>query len=144
MEGTEVTLNGYITDKWQVAGGYAYQEGEVSSATSVVAGTDLPNLPQHSFSLWNRYDFSSMWGAGIGVIHRDEIIAALANDGAQVILPEYTTVDAALFFKLNENLRAQLNVENILGEKYFANAHNNNNIQPGPPTTVYFSVTSNF
>jgi catecholate siderophore receptor len=144
VEGTEVSLNGYITNKWQVAGGYAYQEGEVASATTVTAGTDLPNLPRHSFSLWNRYDFTSMWGAGIGVVHRDDIIAALANDGAQVILPEYTTVDAALFFKLNENLRAQLNVENILGEKYFANAHNNNNIQPGAPTTVYFSVTSNF
>ncbi|MDO9381996.1 MAG: TonB-dependent siderophore receptor [Hyphomicrobiaceae bacterium] len=144
VEGTEVTLNGYVTDKWQIAGGYAHQEGEVSSATSVVEGTELPNLPRHTFSLWNRYDFSSMWGAGVGVVHRTDIIAALANDGAQVILPEYTTVDAALYFKLNENLRAQLNVENIFNEKYFANAHNNNNIQPGPPTAAYLSITSNF
>lgn len=144
VEGTEVTLNGYLTDKWQVAAGYANQDGEVSKATTVVAGTDLPNLPEHTFSLWNRYDFTQSWGAGVGIVHRTDIIAALAADNGQVILPEYTTVDAAIYFKLNENLRAQLNVENIFNEKYFPNAHTNNNIQPGAPTSAYLSITSNF
>lgn len=149
VEGTEVTLTGYVTDKWQVAAGYANQYGEVTGATvtgttTINLGTELPNLPRNTFSLWNRYQFTDRWGAGVGVIHRDDMIAALANDGAQVILPDYTTVDAALYFKLNDNLRAQLNVENLFNEKYFLNAHNNNNIQPGAPTTAYFSVTSNF
>lgn len=144
VEGTEVTLTGYVTDKWQIAAGYANQEGEVTSATTVNAGTELPNLPRNTFSLWNRYQVSEMWGFGVGVIHRDDMIAALANEGSQVILPDYTSVDAALYFKLNDNLRAQVNVENIFNEKYFLNAHNNNNIQPGAPTTAYFSITSNF
>jgi catecholate siderophore receptor len=144
VEGTEVTLNGYVTDKWQVAGGYAHQFGEVTGETTVEVGTELPNVPRNTFSLWNRYQFSDMWGAGVGVIYRDDMIAVLANDGAQVILPDYVTVDAALYFKLNQNLRAQLNVENIFNEKTFLNAHTANNIQPGPPTTAYFSITSNF
>lgn len=144
VEGTEITLTGYVTDKWQVAAGYAHQYGEVTSATTVTPGTELPNVPRNTFSMWNRYQFTDMWGAGIGVIHRDDMIAVLAAEGAQVILPEYTSVDAALYFKLNDNLRAQVNVENIFNEKYFLNAHTKDNIQPGPPTTAYFSITSNF
>lgn len=144
VEGTEVTLNGYLTDKWQVAAGYAHQKGEVTSATSVAVGTELPFLPSDTFSLWNRYQFSSMWGAGVGVVHRTDMFAALSNVGEQTIVPEYTTVDAALYFKLNDNFRAQLNVENILGENYYVSAHNNNNLAPGAPTTVYGSITSNF
>lgn len=146
VEGTEVTLNGYLTDKWQIAAGYAHQKGEVTSATSVAAGTELPLLPSDTFSLWNRYQFSKMWGAGIGVVHRTDMLAALAEKGTanDVIIPEYTTVDAALYFQLNDRLRAQLNVENILGEDYYLTAHNANNIAPGAPTTVYLSVTSNF
>ena len=149
VEGTEVTLNGYITDKWQVAAGYAYQEGETATPTRfggtlIPTGTELPLLPEQTFSLWNRYQFSPMWGAGVGVVHRTDMLAAIAPVATQVVLPEYTTVDAAIFFRLNENLRAQLNVENILGEDYYLTAHNNNNIAPGAPTTAYFSVTSNF
>lgn len=156
VEGTEVTLTGYITDQWQVAAGYAHQKGEITSQTApnVVVGTDLPFLPSDTFSLWNRFQFNPMWGVGVGVVHRTDMFAALSTVtlpgppislGRQAtIVPEYTTVDAAIYFKLNENLRAQLNVENILGEDYFLSAHSNDNIAPGAPTTAYFSITSNF
>ena len=146
VEGTEVTLGGYVTDKWQIAAGYGHQNGEVTKATAVPAGSELPNVPRDTFSLWNRYQFSPMWGAGVGVVHRADMIAVLrtAANSSIVTLEDYTTVDAALFFKLNENLSAQLNVENILNEEYFVNAHTKDNIQPGAPTAVYLSITSNF
>ena len=30
-----------------------------------------------------------------------------------VVLPSYTTVDAAIFWKINDNLKAQLNVKSV-------------------------------
>jgi catecholate siderophore receptor len=61
-----------------------------------------------------------------------------------VVLPAYTTVDAALFFKLNEKWSAQLNVNNIFNEGYIVSADSVNNLTPGAPTTAILSVTAKF
>lgn len=45
-------------------------------------------------------------------------------------------MDAALFFDVSERFELQLNVENLLDQTYFSDAHNNNNITPGTPLNV--------
>jgi catecholate siderophore receptor len=149
VEGLELTLTGYLTDKWQVAGGYNHIfKGELTSATSptLPAGTPLPLLPEDTFSIWNRYQFSSWFGAGIGLVYHSSSLATLLGptDPTRVVLPAYTTVDAALFFKLNEKWSAQLNVNNIFNEGYIVSADSVNNLTPGAPTTAILSVTAKF
>jgi len=61
-----------------------------------------------------------------------------------VTLPGFTRVDAGVYYTLNERLRMQVNVENLLDERYYPNAHNNNNITPGSPLAVRVGVTANF
>ncbi|MGV8941464.1 MAG: TonB-dependent receptor [Lysobacter sp.] len=136
VEGVEIGLAGNVTDAWSVMGGYAYQQGEIPGQSTTPA-----QLPRHSASLWNRYDFSQMWGIGLGAIHRGEIFAAADN---AVTLPAFTRVDAAVFVTLNDRVKLQLNVENLLDERYFASAHNNNNITPGAPRSVYLGMNVNF
>ena len=46
-------------------------------------------------------------------------------------LPGFVRFDVALYAKINENWRAQLNVENIFNKGYWASADGNNNISPG-------------
>jgi catecholate siderophore receptor len=53
-------------------------------------------------------------------------------------------VDAAVFYAPSERLRMQLNLENLLDEKYYPNAHNNNNITPGSPLALRVGVVANF
>jgi catecholate siderophore receptor len=65
------------------------------------------------------------------------MFAAIDNS---VTLPGFTRVDAAAFVSLSESLRAQLNVENLFDERYYPTSHGNNNIAPGAPMTVRFSV----
>jgi catecholate siderophore receptor len=149
VEGLELTFTGYLTDKWQVAGGYNHIfKGELTSATSptLPAGTPLPLLPEDTFSLWNRYQFASWFGAGIGLVYHSSNLATLLGptDPTRVVLPAYTTVDAALFFKFNEKWSAQLNVYNIFNEGYILSADAVNNLTPGAPTTALFSVTAKF
>ena len=59
-------------------------------------------------------------------------------------LPDFTRVDAAVFYSLNDRFRIQLNVENLFDEEYYPNAHNNNNITPGSPLAVRAGVTATF
>ena len=77
----------------------------------------------------------------MGVIYQAEMFAAADN---LVTLPDFTRVDAGVFFTPNDHWRFQLNVENLLDEKYYANANSNNNISPGSPLAVRASITSRF
>jgi catecholate siderophore receptor len=133
-EGVEIEVQGRITEDWQVIGGYAYQKATITSTTSAApAGRSVPLVPRHSASLWNKVQLTPHFGAGLGVITQSEVFTSISN---AVTLPALTRVDAALFFRLNEHLEAQVNVENLFDRRYYATAHNDNNITPGSPIAV--------
>jgi catecholate siderophore receptor len=142
-QGIEVGISGRITSAWSTSGGYAYQDGKITTAQpeNGVVGSKLAQLPKHTFSLWNRYDFSPHWGAGLGVINRSNMFTSTDNT---VNLPGYTRFDGALYAKIDKNLRVQLNVENLLNKYYFLSANNNNNISPGSPIAARVSMIGNF
>jgi catecholate siderophore receptor len=98
-------------------------------------------VPRHSFSLWNKYQFTEMFGAGIGMIHQTKVYAGADNT---VSLPGYTRFDAAVYANVTENVKAQLNVQNLFDRKYYSTANSNNNITPGAPRTFLVTLTSNF
>ena len=102
---------------------------------------ELAQLPKHSFSLWNKYDITARWGAGLGVIHRSDMFASGDN---LVTLPGYTRFDGGLFVNVTSKLRAQLNVENLFDEDYHLSAHNNTNITPGSPRALRLTLTTRF
>jgi catecholate siderophore receptor len=142
-EGVELGVSGSLTSAWSLLGAYAYQDGEITRSLSATAqeGARLAQLPEHSFSLWNRYDLSRAWGVGLGLLHRSEIFTSTDNT---VVLPAFTRVDAAVFWKASPRLWAQVNVENVFDTDYYAHAHNNNNITPGSPRGVRVAVTTRF
>ena len=141
--GFEAALAGYVTDAWQVTGGYAYTDARIVSNNSatIVVGNRVGLVPFNTFSLWNRYQFTPVWAAAVGVIHYANFFASSDNT---VLLPEFTRVDAAIFFRLNDMWRAQLNIENILDGRYIATADGNNNITPGSPRVFRLSATATF
>ena len=142
-EGVELGISGQVTEAWSMFGGYAYQDGELTATASATAvdGATLAQLPEHKISLWNRYQLTPAWGVGLGLMYQSDMYTSTDNT---VTLPSFTRVDAALFYSLNDRIRAQLNVENLLDEEYLANAHNNNNISPGSPLAVRMGVTVAF
>ncbi len=141
-EGGELALTGYMTDVWQMSVGYGYQDAVIVDAgTSSTTGNLVPMVPKHIFSMWNRYQFTDWFGAGLGVIHSTEFFPSADNT---VVVPGYTRLDAALFVKLDDQWQAQLNVENVLDDTYFISAHNNNNISYGSPRAFYLTVTNKF
>ncbi|MGY4361855.1 outer membrane receptor for monomeric catechols [Bradyrhizobium sp. i1.7.7] len=141
--GFEASLTGYVTDAWQITGGYAYTDARITSNNSatIVAGNRVGLVPYITFSLWNKYQFTEQWAAGLGVIHYSNFFASSDDT---VLIPEFTRVDAAVFLRLNETWRAQLNIENLLDRKYYSTADGNNNITPGSPRVFRLSATANF
>jgi len=133
-KGVELGLERSLTTRWLIAGGYALQKAEITSTTTAApAGREVPLVPRHSFSLWNRYDITKQIGVGLGVIARSKSYASISN---AVTLPGYTRVDAALYYKLPFGVDVQLNAENLFGAHYFPTANADNNITPGAPRTV--------
>jgi catecholate siderophore receptor len=140
--GFEFGLSGSVTRDWGIAGGYAYQDAFVTSATTAArAGAIVGQTPHHNFSLWNNYQILSRLGVGLGVIHRSDMFATIDNT---ITLPSYTRADVAVFFSVTERIRLQANVENLFDKKYFVNADSNTNISPGYPRAIRVGLTARF
>ena len=105
------------------------------------AGRQVPLVPEHSFSLWNKYEFNDRFGAGLGVVHQTKMFASISNT---VTLPGFTRVDAAVFVRLTDRLRGQINVENLFDKRYFPTSHGDNNILPGAPRAIRVSLNTSF
>jgi catecholate siderophore receptor len=132
--GLEIEALGQITPDWQLSFGYALQDAEINETTSAAPeGREVPQVPRHQVSLWTRYDFTPRIGAGLGLHHQSRSFASISN---AVLLPSYTRIDAAVFFRISERIEAQLNVENLFDESYFPTAHNDNNITTGAPLSA--------
>ncbi len=138
--GVELAVTGRITPDWQISGGYTWQDAKLRGNDFVALG----QVPEHQFALWNRYDFSHTFGAGLGVIHQSSQFAANRTATNVTRLPAFTRVDAALFVRASDRLSFQVNVENLLDTQYFADAHNANNITPGAPLSARFTASVKF
>jgi catecholate siderophore receptor len=140
--GAEIGIAGKVTSRWQVSGGYTYQDGHLKDADAIRTA----QVPRHQVALWNRYDFNRTAGVGLGVVHQSAQWAALHNPGVSTAtrLPGFTRLDAALFIQASDRVQLQVNVENLLDEEYFADAHNNNNVSVGAPINARFTASVKF
>lgn len=140
--GLEIGVAGRLTSAWRIAGGYAYQDAFVSSATAAAPlGARVAQVPNHTFSLWNHYQFMAQVGLAIGVMSRDDMFATIDN---RVRLPGYTRVDLAAFYSITKDLRLQANLENVFDRRYWINADSNTNISPGQGRALRAALTARF
>src|ERR1700722_2217527 len=141
--GFETSLVGYVMNDWQSQLGYAYTDARITSATSttVVPGNRVQLVPYNQLAWWNKYQINPMWGAALGIIYFGD---SFASSDDTVRLPGFVRFDTALYLKIDENWRAQLNIENIFNKGYWASADGNNNISPGQSRTFRLSARATF
>jgi catecholate siderophore receptor len=149
-EGFELGLQGEVTKWWQVYGGLSNLDARVRKAftsgtapgATIAAGNKLPLTPEHTLSLWNRFDVGDGWGAGLGLICQSSSFAAVDNT---VTLPAFTRADAAVYYSFRDRkTRLALNVENVTDRKYFPTVDGNNNISPGAPRNARLTLSTSF
>jgi catecholate siderophore receptor len=143
VRGFETGLNGYVTKDWQSSLGYAYTDPRITSNTSptIVAGNRIQLVPYNQFSWWNKYQIDQVWAASVGLVYFSD---SYASSDDTVSLPGFFRVDAGLYAKINETWKAQINVENVFNQGYWASADGNNNISPGQPRTFRLTATAKF
>ena len=140
IQGFESSLVGYITPDWQSTFAYAYTDAKIVSATSatIVPGNRVQLVPYNQFAWWNKYQFTPVWAASLGIIYFSD---SFANSDDTVRLPGFWRFDAGLFANIDQNWRAALTVENIFNRGYWASADANNNISPGQGRTARLKVS---
>jgi catecholate siderophore receptor len=148
VRGFETALTGYITPDWQAVLGYAYTDARISKDVTapgvnppIVAGNRVQLVPYNQVSLWNKYQFNPTWAAALGVIYFSD---SFASSDDSVRLPGFVRFDAAVYAKIDEMWRVQLNVENLFNKGYWATADGNNNLSPGQPRTFRLSAITKF
>jgi catecholate siderophore receptor len=143
IKGFENSLTGYVTRNWQTVFGYAYTDARVTGATSatIVPGNRVQLVPFHQLSWWNKCQIDPTWAAALGVIYFSD---SFASSDDSVKLPGFVRFDTALYAKINETWKAQLNVENVFNARYWASADGNNNISPGQSRTIRLKAIATF
>jgi len=140
VSGFELQLQGQLSDRWYVSGGYSYLDGEQVDRSGAT-GLRPRELPENMFSLWNSYQVTDRFGLGLGVTYQDE---SFINNSNSAVLPSYTRIDAAAYYDISDDLRIQLNVENLADEIYFPNSHSTHQATVGAPLNARVTISGRF
>jgi len=140
IQGFEIQLLGQVTDRWSVSASYSYLDGEQVSRTGPT-GLRPRELPENSFSLWNNFEVTEKFGVGVGMTYQGE---SFVDNGNNAVLPSYTRFDAAAYYEVSEDIRLQVNVENLTDELYFPNSHSTHQVTVAAPLNARFAVNVKF
>ncbi len=138
-DGFEAQLTGQLADAWTVTAGYSYLDSTVDGGS--FDGNRTLQTPEHMLSIWNEYQATDQLALALGVTYQDSYF--VREDNA-VEVPDFTRVDAAVFYDLSDQTRLQLNVENLFDEDYFPDAHSNDNISTGKPLNARLTIRHRF
>ena len=135
VDGIELELRGQVSDKLELAVGYSSLDGTTSS------GGVAREVPDHTFSLFAKYQVDENFGWAFGVTQQGE---SHIKDNSPLILPEYTRFDFAAYWNVAEDLVLRLNVENLTDELYFPHSHSTHQASVGEPLNARVSLTKTF
>ena len=136
VDGFELEVNGNVNDKLSVSVGLTSMDGETSS------GGEPREIPDTQVSIWSNYEVNDRFGLGFGFTHQGE--SNISNNKPGLVLPDYTRVDFAAYYMINDEWSVQLNVENLTDELYFPHSHSTHQASVGEPLNTRISFRRNF
>ena len=146
--GIEVEASGFILPNWQFNAGYSYVDALITQDYNpILNGQRVQNTPQHSGSLWTRYDLNDNRvlkgiGIGAGIQYSGDKLPWYTRD---FTLPAYTLVDAALYYSPPKSkVQLAMNVNNVFNRTYWVGAQTYLRLFPGTPRNVMFNATYRF
>ncbi|OXA90432.1 TonB-dependent siderophore receptor [Flavobacterium hercynium] len=146
--GFECDIAGYITADWQINASYSYIDAEITNDRNIsLIGARKQNTPKNSANLWTRYNFNADsglkdLGVGVGMQYQSSKVPWFTRD---FTLPDFTTFDAAVYYKPNKsNMQIALNAGNLFNKTYWLGAQNYLRLFPGAPRNFSLTVTYKF
>lgn len=162
---------GNVTPQWSITANYmyidAYTRQSVSdfclrnpgqgTCTNTPAVPDplknspSANVPEHSGNIFTTYTFPFGLQIGYGINYQGSFAMnrfTLADPAAALYrVPSYMTHRLMVSYKINDALRAQVNVQNLWDEEYVTTVRTstgNSWATPGPTRQAVFSLTGTF
>lgn len=139
-EGLEAEVNGRVLPTLDISAGYTWLNARLRGNEEV----RLPQTPRARASAWARWQVTPRFATGAGIIHQSSQWAAIRTEPMTTLLPAYTRLDMALFYRLSAKVQVQLNVENVTNARYFSDAYDNNNISTGAPMNARLTIRAGF
>ena len=136
VEGFELELKGRVNDNLNVAFSYSNIDGETAD------GGQPREIPESTYSIWTTYNVNPKFGWALGVVHQGE--SAVKDNNPTLLLPDYTRVDAAVYYELSNDIKFQLNLENLSDEVYFPHSHSTHQVAVGESRNIRFSLRKDF
>ncbi|UOY08008.1 TonB-dependent receptor [Muricauda sp. SCSIO 64092] len=145
--GFEWDLSGYLLPNLQLNASYAYIDAIIEEDDDpAFVGERVGGAPEHSANFWGRYDFMNgplrNVGVGLGMEYRGDRFSWYYD---RLLLPEYTVLDAALYYRPSgSNIQIALKVNNLLDETYWTGALSTFRLFPGAPRNMLLTTTYKF
>ena len=136
VDGLEVQLKGQLTDRLDVMVGYSSLDGETSS------GGEPREIPDHTFSLYAKYQVNDKYGWAFGMTRQGE--SKIRDNNPGLVLPEYTRLDLGAYYRFPYGLELQVNIENLNDELYFPHSHSTHQASVGEPFNARISIRKDF
>ncbi len=141
VSGVEFGVNGNVTDRWQLFGGYTFMHSEITRSNNAAeVGREFGNTPNHSLSLWTSYRLPYGVDLGGGAQYVGDRFNT--NTGARTA-PAYWVVDAMAAYRVSEQLTLRVNGLNIANERYIDRVGGGHFI-PGPGRSVMLTADVGF
>ena len=151
-------MTGRISDQFSLIGSYAFTDARITKNNDGYADTRLPNVPEHTGSLWLRYDMNGYqsadgFSAGIGGVLTSKREGNYPYYDHPFQLSGYVRVDGFVAYKMRVGqvpVTAQFNIRNLLDKTYYEssdpefNVAPQNGIYPGAPLMAIGSIKVEF
>lgn len=144
--GAEIDITGEIMDGWQVIASLGYVDAEVTKDdTPSYVGNRLIGTPYWSGSLWTTYEFHTGTLEGLKLGAGITAVGERAGDLERPFYVDgYYRVDAAVSYKINDNLNFSLVGRNLTDEKYIESTASRTENHPGAPINFMAAIKASF
>ncbi|HEY4213909.1 MAG TPA: TonB-dependent receptor [Steroidobacteraceae bacterium] len=149
VKGAEIGAQGYITQHWEVLGGYTYLDPSAVGLAGAGIQGPIPNTAHNQANVWTTYEFVGGLKLGSGVNYISERFAGTDTQAFPGVVsvptvPGYVTFDAMAGYEVSRSLDFQLNVYNLTDKYYYMNSYftrpNENHTVPGAGRTFLLSA----
>ena len=146
-QGVELDMSGYVLPNLQISASYSYTNAVIKEDENTdLIGERKEATPINGANLWVKYDLDNTILPGVSVAAGVQYSGdKLGWYDRSLVLPDYTVVDAALYYKpYSSNVEFTLKVNNLLDTTYWTGAINKTRLFPGLPRNFMFVTAYKF
>ena len=136
-KGYEVSVTGMLTDSLSISANYASLDTEVTQDTTADSiGNGLQASPDDTANIWVNYAaMDNKLNVGGGIYYNSGETYWRRNT-AYFTVDSYTTLFLMASYQVTEDLKLQLNVDNLTDEEYVVDYSAKGHFRPGNPRSV--------